>query len=140
MRRNAPVPKKAVRQLTAWRRTAIGIVSVICLMSLSSPAIADVGRPSLAGRGVSQPTGEVPAGTDDTHVSFRVVTDGETVPVPPPPQPPQPPQPHPPIASTGLNMPVAELIGLALGLLVLGLVIVAIASARRRRTKEHGDG
>jgi hypothetical protein len=138
MRRTAPGPNRAVHQFIAWRRTAIGIaigiVSLTCLLPLSSQANAQVGRSTLDARGVvAQPTPAVPPDdTGNTGVRFRVVTDGD-VGTPPPPH-----APPPTMASTGLNIPVAELVGLALVLVALGLVFVGITFIKRRATT-HED-
>jgi hypothetical protein len=135
MGRTASVPSRAVHQVTGWRRIAVGVavalVSMTCLLPLSSQANAQAGRPTPDARGVvAQPAPAVPPDdTAQTGVRFRVVTPGVVTP-PPPPAPPRLP-PHT-IASTGLNVPVAELVGLALVLCALGLLFVGATAGRRR--------
>ena len=136
MRRKAPLSNRAVHQITGWRRIAIGIaislVSMTCLLPLSSQANAQVGRPTPAVRGVvAQPPPAPPDDTAQTEVRFRVVTPAGIVPPPAPPR---------TIASTGLNTPVAQLVGLALVLFALGSLFVGVTFIRRRaRTRGTAD-
>lgn len=136
MRRDARVPARTGHGLTVWHRTRAGVLAgllaMFCLASMSLSPRADADVSTLESGGVlAQPTPTAPEGPGEGQVSFRVL--GEEVPAPPPEPPPGP------IAGTGLNALTMELVGLALTLLVLGIVFVAATFVKRGpHRREHG--
>ncbi|GLZ38888.1 hypothetical protein [Actinokineospora sp. NBRC 105648] len=125
--------KTTGRRGTAARAAGLGVVIAAFLVPLASAAHA-------AAQTTTAPS---TADSDTTDVSFRIVRPAQPTPTPTPL--PQPlPQPLPPaaaspvvptIAATGLDLPVLAVVGSALGMIALGVLMVARAGRRARPTR-----
>ena len=128
--RTSAVRRPAGRWLPAGAAAAAGIAIAVCL--LPPLARADTGTGASGGLVVAARSINAPATTADSdrsEVSFRVVVKGGG----------HPPPPAPPMANTGLDMPVFAMVGGAAALIALGVLVIARGSASRRRKADTAE-